>query len=146
MIPGDRHRAGRGRRRDRHDRPDRVGPGQRHLERDHAAERATDDEIESLEPEGVEQPPLRPRLVACRDRREGGPYGRPVRGSTEVGPVVPYRPPSRLAATTPMRCVSSARPGPMSGAHQSPAASADPVRAWMTSTCGASAGGGPSCR
>ena len=42
--------------------------------------------------------------------------------------------------------VSSARPGPMSGSHQSPAASAEPVRAWMTSTCGAVAGAGPSCR
>ena len=32
--------------------------------------------------------------------------------------------------------MSSARPGPMSGSHQSPAASAEPVRAWTTSTCG----------
>ncbi len=34
----------------------------------------------------------------------------------------------------------------MSGSHQSPAASADPVSAWTTRTCGATPGPGPSCR
>ena len=62
----------------------RVGPGQRDLERDHAAERAADDEVETLDPEGIEQPPLRPRLVAGRDRREGGPV-RPARARVERG-------------------------------------------------------------
>ena len=68
------------------------------------------------------------------------PYGRPVAGSSDIGPVVPYRPPSRFAASTPTRSVSSARPGPISGSHQSPAASAEPVSAWITRTCGAVVG------
>ena len=78
-------------------------------------------------------------------RGKAAPYGAPVWGSTDVGPVVPYRPPSRLAHRTPILVVSKTLPGPMSGAHQSPAASAEPVSAWMTRTCGAS-GPGPSCR
>ena len=70
------------------------------------------------------------------------PHGSPVAGSVVVGPVEPYRPPRRLAHSTPMRAVSSASPGPMTGAHQSPAASAEPVSACTTSTWGASPGPG----
>ena len=76
---------------------------------------------------------------------KAAPQGSPVAGLVEVGPVDPYRPPRRFAHRTPTRFVSRALPGPMSGAHQSPAASAEPVSAWMTRTCGAS-GPGPSCR
>ena len=66
------------------------GPGQGDLERDHAAERAADDEVQPVDAERVEQPPLGARLVARRDRREGRAV-RPARsrGSSEVGPVVP---------------------------------------------------------
>ena len=79
------------------------------------------------------------RLVARRDGRERravrppGPRverrraGRAVPAAEQVG-AQRRRPAS----------VSSAWPGPMSGSHQSPAASAEPVRAWTTRTCGAS--------
>ena len=58
------------------------------------------------------------------------PYGSPVAGLIEVGPVVPLQPPSRLAQMTWKRSVSITLPGPISVSHQS-AASASPVRAWQ---------------
>ena len=70
VVPGDRHRARGGRRGDRHHVVHGLRPRERHLERDHPAERAADDEREPLDPERVEQPPLRARLVPRRDRRE----------------------------------------------------------------------------
>ena len=70
------------------------------------------------------------------------PYGRPVAGSSDDGPVVPWQPPSRLAHTTKKRSVSTARPGPIRLSHQPrrsgspwwPAACASPVRAWQMKT------------
>src|SRR3954447_17229181 len=41
------------------------------------------------------------------------PYGVPVAGSTDDGPVVPRQPPSRLVETTKKRSVSNALPGPI---------------------------------
>jgi hypothetical protein len=41
---------------------------------------------------------------------KSGPYGRPVAGSAEDGPVVPRQPPSRLVETTKNRSVSNALP------------------------------------
>ncbi len=68
------------------------------------------------------------------------PYGSPVLGLTDDGPVVPWHPPSRLAQTTKNRFVSNGRPGPMMLSHQPrrrgspwwPAAWASPVSAWHT--------------
>ena len=62
------------------------------------------------------------------------PYARPVEGSIELGPVVPWQPPSRFAEMTKNRSVSSGLPGPMIDAHQpsGPAARASPVSAWQT--------------
>ena len=122
-----------------------CGSLQRDLEADHAAQGPAGHEREPLDAEAVGEPPDGPGLVARGRLGEGGAPGPPVAGFVEVGPVDPYRPPRRFAHRTPTRVVSKARPGPMSGAHQSPAASAEPVSAWMTSTCGAS-GPGPSCR
>ncbi len=46
------------------------------------------------------------------------PYGRPVAGSVDDGPVVPWQPPSRLAQITKKRSVSTGLPGPMRLSHQ----------------------------
>ena len=46
------------------------------------------------------------------------PYGRPVAGSIDDGPVVPRQPPSRLVETTKKRSVSNALPGPIIPSHQ----------------------------
>ena len=46
------------------------------------------------------------------------PYGRPVAGSIDDGPVVPRQPPSRLVETTKNRSVSKALPGPIIPSHQ----------------------------
>ena len=46
------------------------------------------------------------------------PYGRPVAGSAEDGPVVPRQPPSRFVETTKKRSVSNALPGPIIPSHQ----------------------------
>ena len=46
------------------------------------------------------------------------PYGRPVAGSIDDGPVVPRQPPSRLVETTKKRSVSKALPGPIIPSHQ----------------------------
>ena len=70
------------------------------------------------------------------------PYGSPVAGLMEAGPVVPWQPPSRFAETTKNRSVSTALPGPISVSHQPtrdgspwcPAAWASPVSAWQTKT------------
>ena len=73
---------------------------------------------------------LRSRTVI---RGKSRPYGSPVAGSIDDGPVVPWQPPRRFAHTTKKRSVSTARPGPTSVLHQS-AASASPVSAWQMST------------
>ena len=49
---------------------DRVGPRQGDLERDHPAQRAAHDELDDIDPQRVEQPPLGSRLVARGDGRE----------------------------------------------------------------------------
>src|SRR5687768_18583970 len=46
------------------------------------------------------------------------PYGRPVAGFVDDGPVVPAQPPSRLVLTTKKRVVSKALPGPIMPSHQ----------------------------
>ena len=46
------------------------------------------------------------------------PYGRPVAGLTDEGPVVPRQPPSRFVQTTKKRSVSNALPGPIMPSHQ----------------------------
>jgi hypothetical protein len=65
------------------------------------------------------------------------PYGSPVAGSIELGPVVPLQPPSRFAQITRKRSVSTGLPGPTSSLHQS-VARASPVSAWQTNTTGPS--------
>ena len=86
------------------------------------------------------------------------PYGRPVRGFVEFGPVEPRQLPMRLLQTTKWRSVSNALPGPIMPSHQprperprsaapmpstvvgasgsslQPAACASPESAWQTST------------
>ena len=46
------------------------------------------------------------------------PYGRPVAGSGDDGPVVPRQPPSRFVEITKYRSVSNALPGPIIPSHQ----------------------------
>ena len=46
------------------------------------------------------------------------PYGEPVAGSMEEGPVVPRQPPSRFVETTKKWSVSNALPGPIIPSHQ----------------------------
>ena len=46
------------------------------------------------------------------------PYGRPVAGFVDEGPVVPRHPPSRFELTTKKRSVSKALPGPIMPSHQ----------------------------
>src|SRR5687768_2382170 len=87
------------------------------------------------------------------------PYGRPVAGFVDDGPVVPLHPPSRFVLTTKKRLVSKALPGPIMPSHQprprpavpsrssaakpslvlaavgflaTPAACASPLSAWQT--------------
>ena len=59
---------------------------------------------------------------------KSSPYGSPVAGSIDDGPVVPLQPPSRFEQITRKRSVSTGRPAPMSVSHQS-IASASPVSA-----------------
>ena len=92
VVPGDGHRA-RSRPAPRSAAPcaTRVGPRERDLQRDHAAERAADDEVEPLD--------ARARRAAATARAPGrgsrppgsaAPYGRPVaRVDARSGPVVP---------------------------------------------------------
>ena len=49
---------------------------------------------------------------------KSGPYGWPVAGSIDDGPVVPRQPPSRFVETTKKRSVSNALPGPIIPSHQ----------------------------
>ena len=49
---------------------------------------------------------------------KSGPYGLPVAGSVDEGPVVPRQPPSRFVETTKKRSVSNALPGPIIPSHQ----------------------------
>ena len=46
-----------------------------------------------------------------------GPYGWPVAGFTDAGPVVPRQPPSTLAQRTKYLSVSKALPGPIMLSH-----------------------------
>ncbi len=59
---------------------------------------------------------------------KSAPYGRPVAGSVEDGPVVPRQPPSRLVEITKKRSVSNALPGPIMPSHQPRALPAEPSR------------------
>src|ERR1700753_337088 len=56
------------------------------------------------------------------------PYGLPVAGSSDDGPVVPRQPPSRLVETTKNRSVSNGLPGPIIPSHQPRAWPALPSR------------------
>ena len=119
---------------------DRVGPGEGHLERDHPAERAAERQVEPLDPERIEQRATgRAPGRGSRPPGSAAPYGRPVADRSRSGRSSRSGRRAGWRTRTPTRSVSSARPGPMSGSHQSPAASAEPVRAWMTRTCGADA-------
>ena len=69
------------------------------------------------------------------------PYGRPVAGFSEAGPVEPLQPPITLEQMTKYLSVSSALPGPIIMSHQParrslalwrPATCASPDRAWVT--------------
>ena len=62
----------------------------------------------------------------ARRRVDRGRAGRAVAAAEQVG--------AQHAEPRPCRAPG---PAPMSGSHQSPAASAEPVRAWTTTTCGA---------
>ena len=71
------------------------------------------------------------------------PYGRPIPGSKEAGPVLPEQPPRTFEQTTKYFSVSKASPGPTIGCHQPPrlyssegppAACESPVKAWTRST------------
>ncbi len=68
------------------------------------------------------------------------PYGRPVSGFVDDGPVEPWQPPRTLAQTTKKRRVSTALPGPMRLFHQpgflsvgacQPAQWWSPLNAWQ---------------
>ena len=73
---------------------------------------------------------------------KSSPQGLPVAGLIELGPVVPWQPPSRFAVITNQRSVSIALPGPIMVSHQpgrrspscQPAECASPVRAWQMKT------------
>ena len=56
------------------------------------------------------------------------PYGLPVAGSIDDGPVVPRQPPSRFVETTKKRSVSNALPGPIIPSHQPSPLPAEPSR------------------
>ncbi len=79
--------------------------------------------------------------IVMAGKRE--PYGTPVTGSIDAGPVVPWQPPSTLGQTTKNRSVSTGLPGPTMSSHQpvcrwpgpaGPATWLSPVSAWSTST------------
>ncbi len=59
---------------------------------------------------------------------KSGPYGLPVAGSVDDGPVVPRQPPSRFVETTKKRSVSNALPGPIIPSHQPSPLPAAPSR------------------
>ncbi len=56
------------------------------------------------------------------------PYGLPVAGSSDDGPVVPRQPPSKFVETTKYSSVSNALPGPIIPSHQPRALPAAPSR------------------
>ena len=109
----------------------------------HAAERAADRAVQPRRSRGGRAGAgarvTRSATVKWGKRR---PYGLPVAGSMEEGPVVPRQPPSRFGQITNRRSVSSGLPGPISVSHQPgrsgspwcPAACASPVSAWQTKT------------
>src|SRR6478735_2440493 len=77
------------------------------------------------------------------------PYGAPVAGSFDAGPVVPWQPPSTFGHTTKKRSVSIGAPGPIIPSHHpgwqwpgpaGPAAWLSPVSACSTSTALSRAG------
>ncbi len=59
---------------------------------------------------------------------KSAPYGWPVAGSVDPGPVVPRQPPSRFVEMTKKRSVSNALPGPIIPSHQPRALPAVPSR------------------
>ena len=59
---------------------------------------------------------------------KSGPYGSPVAGSIDDGPVVPRQPPSKFVDTTKKRSVSNALPGPIIPSHQPSPLPAEPSR------------------
>src|SRR5690242_10631031 len=59
---------------------------------------------------------------------KSGPYGLPVAGSVDHGPVVPRQPPSRFVDTTKKRSVSKALPGPIIPSHHPSPRPAEPSR------------------
>ena len=85
---------------DRHDGVDLVGEHDRPLERLHPTERAARHRREPLDPERIQERALGPDHVRDGDHREVEPYGRPVAGSGDDGPVVPRQPPSRFVEMT----------------------------------------------
>ncbi len=76
------------------------------------------DRQQAIDPEMVEQPPLRLDHVARPSRRENRHrrVGRSS-GRVKLGPVVPRQPPSTFEQTTKKRFVSIAFPGPTSRSH-----------------------------
>ena len=62
------------------------------------------------------------------------PYGLPVLGSIEAGPVEPLQPPNTLLQTTKYLSVSIPLPGPTRLVHQPPTPETceSPVSAWQT--------------
>ena len=58
------------------------------------------------------------------------PYGLPVAGSQEEGPVEPKQPPRELTHTTKKRSVSMGLPGPTMYSHQPAVSSASLEAAW----------------
>ncbi len=71
VIPAGGEVADDRRRRDRHDRLDSRGSVERHLERNHATQRAADSERQRLDAQGVERRPLGSRHIPRRDQWEG---------------------------------------------------------------------------
>ena len=90
VVPGDGHRPGRGRCRDRHHRPDRVRaararPRARPCRRASRRRRDRDARSRGRRAAATARVPGRGSRPPGRRRRTAGP----VRGSSEVGPVVP---------------------------------------------------------
>ena len=90
----------------------------RPLQNLHASERAADCPQRPADAEVGEERTLRLEQVRDGEERERSPYGRPVDGSSDEGPVVPEQPPRRFDETTKKRSVSIALPGPIRLSHQ----------------------------
>ena len=124
--------------------PTRSGTADRPLERPHAAHRAAEHGGEAVDAERGRPAAPRPRTWSrIGDAREPRSPRPPVRGRDD-GPVVPWQPPSTLAATTnqsvgveraarPDHAVPPAR-GRLARARPGPATCASPVSACSTST------------